>query len=83
MVNRFDVRIQILFCNKHKKIFEEKVKVKLENNKVGIRPLDFLFLWRDSEGCLACEWKTTFGKNVDTSIHDGSLTIDGKTYNKG
>jgi len=58
----FDVRIQVLFCSKHKKVFEEKVKTNLSNNRVGIKPSELVSLWQEAETCLDCEWKTTFGK---------------------
>ena len=62
MRKQFDVRMQVLFCDKHKKVFEEKVKTKLLRGNVGIHPGELVALWREAENCVECVWKTTFGK---------------------
>jgi len=59
----FDVRMQVLFCDKHKKFFEEKVKVQLRHGG-GVRPSELVSLWDESEQCLECEWRTTFGEGL-------------------
>jgi len=61
-MGKFDVRMQVMFCNKHKKVFETVVKVFLSDGRVGIRVKELNSLWIESGTCVDCEWKTTFGK---------------------
>ena len=58
---QFDVKMQVLFCDKHKKFFEEKVKLKSGKDDC-IKPREFADLLKESETCTDCEWKTTFGR---------------------
>lgn len=63
---QFDVRMQVLLCPKHKKVFEEEVKVpiiqEVIKEKYDISPKKLCDLWDEAELCSDCKWKTTFGK---------------------
>ena len=59
-IQHFDIRMQVLFCSKHKKFFEEKDLKEKYGRFLYLKLVD---LWREAELCVECEWKTIFGKD--------------------
>lgn len=60
---KFDVRMSVVFCDKHKRYYEERVKVKIDKNKeLGIIPVALTKLLASSAECTECHWETIFGK---------------------
>ena len=62
MSNKYDVRMEVKFCDKHKKYYEKNVEVKLDNNELGIRLSELCSIWEEAINCIECKWKTLFGK---------------------
>lgn len=60
MIEMYDIRMEVIFCRKHKEVFDKKVKLKLSDGSVGINSSKVIELWMKSEYCVYCKWKTTF-----------------------
>lgn len=65
MTEKFDVRLSIILCKKHKEIYETKVKVHLPSRECK-NPDELTKLVHDAEKCTQCRWKTEFdGKSEE------------------
>ena len=65
MPEKFDVRYSVIFCKKHKQIYEAKVKVHLTSRDC-INVDELIKLVHDAEKCTQCRWSTEFdGKSEE------------------
>jgi len=55
-----DIIQRVTFCPKHKKFFDQRVKLKLSNGDWGINPQSLVNLMANSGECVDCNWMTTF-----------------------
>jgi hypothetical protein len=61
-MDKYNVQMSVIFCKKHKKYFEDKVKVHLSKGGLGINPTKLTRLLHNAERCTQCRWKTLFNE---------------------